>query len=208
MKEAKLSVIRSIDKALMEQLGAIQDSPGFQKILERYNILEEHQQKIANAVLMALTILLPLILVLIFYIFNSIKKSDLEIREQIISSTSMIIAKRNQMTSYTRKVFGSDLSSNTAFKNKITTLLSTDQIDTSKIQISDFSVTENQGITESSGKLVFKGLSDNNFYDILKKLFVENLFKVKNLNIEKNSSTSLLDGNFDLSFYNKPNGQK
>lgn len=207
MKDVKISFLRMIDHFLLDQVEVFKDSPTFQKLLEKYNILEDHQQKIVNAVLMLTSIAVPLLFILIFYTYNSSIKDELIIRDNIIKTASTLIAKRNQMNSYSRKVFTSGLSSQSSFTNKITTLLNTKQIDTSKIQISDFKMSEEQGISESHAKLTFKGLSDNNLFDLIEKLFVDNLFKIKNINIEKNKITKLLDGNFDLSAFDKQSVQ-
>ena len=67
MKEVKISLLRSIDNALIDQLDTIKDSVLFQKALEKYNILEDHEQRIANALLMLATIALPLLIIFSFW---------------------------------------------------------------------------------------------------------------------------------------------
>lgn len=201
------SPLKAIDNVVLEQVEVFKDSQAAQKLMEKYNILEDHQQKYVNFGLMIATIGIPLILCFVFFLISLSAQSELDKKEEIIESASRIIAKKNQMNSYTNKVFGFDLSSNSAFKSKINTLLNAAQIDTSKIQITDFDSFETSGINNASATLKFTGLSDKNFFAAIRKMFIQEKFKVTELVINKNKSSNLLDGSFSVIYYSKVSGK-
>ena len=207
MSKAKLSIMKNIDHAILGQIEAMKDNKSVLKVMEKYNILDDREQKITNIAMMLFTLLFPLFIISLFFMFNSSKNAELELKESIITSASQMISKKKQMNAYTRNIFGNNLSNSASFKNKINVLLSSEGIDSSKVSITDFASTENSGVVESSALLVFKGLSDQNLYGLLKKLFVTDKFKVKDINITKNKISNLLDGNFDVSYYSKQSVQ-
>lgn len=205
---AKFQIMKSIDQGIMDQIDQAKETPGVQKLIEKYNILEDHEQRIANYILMAIPLIVPLMMILGFFIYSSSVKTELNEKEEIIEKVSKIIAKKAQMRSYTTRVFGKGVNNNGAFKNKVTQVATRKGIDSGKIQVLDFDSIENYGVNHMQAKLVFKGFSDKNLFDLMNGLFVSERFQVDNLNIEKNKGTNLLDGNFEISYYNKQDGDK
>lgn len=203
MKESKFAIMKSLDQFVFDQVSNLKETPSLQKLFEKYNILEEPEQKKVNFALMAFSLIVPFSFIFMFFLFLNSSKNELQLKEEIIQKASEIIAKKKQMDIYTRSVFGNELNSEASFKNKVTTLLSNQGIDTSKVQITDFLSTDNYGITNANAKLVFNALSDKSLFKIIKALFVIEKFKVESINISKNKENNLLDGNFNISYFSK-----
>lgn len=198
-----LNFMRSIDELLLSQLEKFKETAQYQKVLDQYNLLEEWEQSIANAVLMAVTILLPLIFILIFYSFFSSVKNDVTIKEQIVTTASSIIAESSQVRSKSNQVFGQEIPTENILKNRISSSLSSAGIDSAKVKVSNFDLTENAGINELNAQIQFNGFSSVNIYAFIKSLLVTGKYKVREVLVEKNINTNLLDGKFDLSYYSK-----
>lgn len=204
----KFELMKMIDREIINYLDQFKEGPLVQKMMERYNVLEEHEQKLANLILMAIPFVLPLIMVLVIFIQVSSIQSELGQKKEIIERLSKIVAKKAQMRSYTSKIFGDGINTNQAFKAKITTTATRKGIDSSKIKILDFKTQKSFGINHMSARLSFKGFSDKNLYDLVQSLFVTESFQVSHLDIVKNQVNRLLNGQFEISLYNKESSKQ
>lgn len=203
MEKFKYSPLKVLDKIILEQIEQFKESNLAQKLVEQYNIREDHQQKYINFALMIFTIILPLLVCLIFFFIANSASHELALKQEIIEKSSKIVAQKAQMQDYTSKVFGGDVSSGASFKSKISSLLNMKGVDTSKIQINDYDSIESGGIVNSQAKLKFTGFSDQNLFASVNALFIRENFKLKDIFIEKNPNTKLLDGEFTVLYYSK-----
>lgn len=195
--------MKSIDEALLVQVEKLKDAPLFQKIIEKYNSLEELEHIIANAILMFVTVLIPVIFTLIFYIFFNTQKNELILNESIINSASKIISQSMELKKQKQKTFGREITTQSGLKSMISGVLSSAGIDTAKVTIDNFEIFETAGINEINATIQFKELSSNNVFALLQNLILTKKFKAKNINIEKNLKISLLSGSIDVIYFSK-----
>lgn len=197
------SPMKMMDEAVFSQLDKVKDLPAYQKIIEFYNLIDDTQQSIANAALMFLVLIIPLLFVLIFAGWKSSLESELDIHEKIIEKASTIVSKTNQVKKISETTLGSAITSETALKTKISTLLNGTQIDPSKIIVSNYDNFENNNISEVSATVQFKELSNKNISKLFEKLYVLDKFKPKAINIKKDPKIQLLEGTIDLVYYGR-----
>ena len=79
-----LNIMKNIDNSILNIVDKIKATTEFQKMTDKYNLLEDNHQNIFTAVLMIITITLPLLIVLISYIFYSGVKTKVDLNEQMI----------------------------------------------------------------------------------------------------------------------------
>ncbi len=198
-----LNIMKNIDNSILNIVEKFKGTSEFQKVTDKYNLLEEHHQSIFTAILMVITITLPLIIVLVSYIFYSGVKSKVELNEQMIEAASSIIAKTRQLKIETNDLLGRPITTESILKNQISSSLSSAGIDTSNITISQFNLYENSGVNEVNASLQFKGLSSQNVYSLFEKIFIQGRYKARTINIEKSAQSQLLEGLIELSHYSK-----
>ncbi len=198
-----LNIMKNIDNSILNIVDKIKATTEFQKMTDKYNLLEDNHQNIFTAVLMIITITLPLLIVLISYIFYSGVKTKVDLNEQMIEAASSIIAKTRQLKIETNDLLGRPITTESMLKNQISSSLSSAGINTSNITISQFNLFENSGVNEVSASLQFKGLSSQNVYSLFEKIFIQGRYKARTINIEKNAQSQLLEGLIELSHYSK-----
>jgi hypothetical protein len=198
-----LNIMKKIDLLLLDNIEKLKGSSEFQKITDKYNLLEETHQAVVNTMLMALTFIIPLFIILFAYLFYSSTSHKIELSEKMIETASSIISKSRQLKIESRDLLGTSITSEAMLKNKITSALSSAGIDTSKIIISNFDLFEDAGINEVSADLQFKSLSSQNVYALMQKVFVQSRFRAKTINIEKNTKDQLLEGMIQISHFSK-----
>ena len=197
------SPMKMIDEVILGNLDKVKELPIYQKLVDSYNLIDDAQQSIANGILMIFVLTMPLFFVLIFAGWNSSLKSELEIHEKIIEKASTIVSKTGQVIKESNKTLGDPITSESALKSKVSSLLNGTQIDPSKIIVSNYDNFENSNISEVSATIQFKELSSNNIFKLFEKLYVLNKFKPKAINIKKDPKIQLLEGTIDIVYYGK-----
>ena len=198
-----LNIMKKIDLMILNKIEKLKDSSEFQKVTDKYNLMQETHQAIINAVLMTLTFVIPLFIILFAYLFYSSTLNKVQLSEKMIETASSIISKSRQLEIESKDLLGRSITSEAMLKNSITSALSSAGIDTSKIIISNFDLFEDAGINEVSADLQFKSLSSQNIYSLMQKIFVESRFRAKTVNIEKNPKDQLLEGILKISHFSK-----
>lgn len=201
--ESKFQIMKSIDLAIIEQINKAKESPQYQTLQDQYDLLEDNMQTVVKYGLFVIASGIPIIIVLISFTFYSLKSSELDTHELIISKASEIIAKSSQIDDVGKDLFGRPIPTEAFLKNQMTSILGRVAIDPQKVIISDFNKDETAGISEISTSLQFNDISSTNFYSLIESLSVTKKFKIKTINLEKNEQSQLLKGKIELLLYSK-----
>ena len=191
---SKFSIMKPIDRFLMENLEKLISTPEYQKMLDTYNSWEDKVQSIFKGALLFLIVLVPIILIFIFMMLNSSAKSRLSTAEKIIETGNGIISTSSQVRSISTKYFGKPISSKSNFEREMANSLPSQGIDSSKILIGDFELNEIDGVNELKAELKFSALSSQNIFNLLNILTIRQKMKIEEINIKKNIQTNLLEG--------------
>lgn len=201
----KLKIMKDIDSFLFKQVDTLMLTPEIQKVLDSYAGLEEKVQETIKIILMIFSILIPLLFIFIFYSINSSKKEDIKLKTNLIEVANTLIQKKSMIKSEEFKVLGSRyIDSQRGLKTQIDSTLNLINVDTSKVQISDFSGEDLDGlITKVSANLAFKGLTAEGLMALFNSLNAKLKSKLDEVSIKKNEITNSLDGVITLHYYSK-----
>lgn len=191
---SKFSIMKPIDKAIIENVEKITATNEYQKMLDTYNSWDDKIQSAFKGGLIFLVVFIPLVLILIFVSINSAAKERLKIVEDIIATGNSIISSSAEVRSISNRYFGRPISSKSAFERELVNSLPSEGIDSAKILIGDFTVDEIDGVNELRAELKFSELSSENLFGLFNILALRQKMKMEEISIKKNSETNLLEG--------------
>lgn len=191
---SKFSIMKPVDRFIVENIDKLLATPEYQKLLDTYNSWEEKFQSAFKGFLIFMIVLIPMIIVLIFWLLNSSAKSRLATTENIIETGNSIISTSTQVRSISNRFFGKPISSKQNFERQLASSLPSQGVDASKILIGDFSLDEVDGVNELRAELKFTGLSSQNLFGLFNTLTVRQKMKIDEINVKKNLKSNLLEG--------------
>lgn len=203
MKHLELS--KKIDTFVFEKIDELQNQPEYQKIADSYSNLDENIQELIKTGLMALITVIPLIIFLYILNSNSSLKKEFTTKENVINVANELIQKKSIITNKERKILGTSfINSESALKNKITSLFSMSSIDTTKIKINNFNSEElDDFITKVKSDIKFRDITSQELYAMLNTMTARGKMRVEEVSIRKSSSDNLLDGMLTIHYYSK-----
>ncbi len=201
------TLMKSIDTFLFKQVDSLMQTSEFLKISESYSSLEEKAQEATKVVLMLLTISVPLIIIFIFYSFNSSKAQELAIKDELIKTANILIQESSLVANEERMSLSSTyIGSETALMSAINSSLSLIAIESEKVQLSGYSIEELDGlITKINADLSFKGLTSEGLFALLNSLNSKFKIRMDEVTIRKNEESNSLDGVIAMNYYSKDN---
>lgn len=199
-----LNIMKPIDNSVLELMDKLKDTEQFQKLQNSYSSLEEKEQSYVQAALVSIIIILPLLFLFIFYTFISSKKSDLKMKENIITNANAIIKQDSLLRRESRKALGRNFGGQGNFKSNLTSAISRAGIDTSKLKVLNMDAEElSGGIEKLSADLKFNSFSSENFFAFTRTLGISKKIKIDEIQMHKNKQSNLLDGTFKVFYFSK-----
>jgi len=201
----KLEIMKNIDSYLFDKLDELQAQPGWSKIADLYASLEEKSQEIVKATIMAIIFIVPLLVVLIMVGLNSSLRSEQETKKNMIEIANSIIQKQSLINGSEKKILGSQfINSASAFKSKIANTFNLLSIDTSKVKISNFDSSEENGlITRAKIDIKFNGLTNDQLFSAINNLVGKDKIRIDEIQVRKESQNNLLDGIMTVLYFSK-----
>ena len=196
-----ISPMQKLDEFIITQLEDFKESNAYSQIQESYATLEEWQQDAVKFAMMVASLLIPLLLILISYLFYSSASSELSLHEEIIRNANKIIASRADLRQKSGVLNPIPVGNRAALERKISGL----GLNTSKIRVDSNSFNEisSQGVSETQATLEFKDMSTEDLNETIRSLSFRGKFRFREILIEKNAQTSLLEGNFGISLFSQ-----
>jgi hypothetical protein len=191
-------ILKRFDTFLFQKLDELKQQPGYSKSVEFYANLEEDQQRIAKWVLLSMTALLPLIVVMIFWLQNSSLHSDLENRIELVDTMQEIITQNSEAGGLSMELAASSpISSESEMQSRLSMALSRSSIDLSKIRISNFNM-ENVSDTliRAESDVKFEGLSTEQLMSLFTFMIQTEKFKISSVEITRSTQSNMLEGFF------------
>ncbi len=195
---SKFSIMKPIDNMVANNVEKFKETAEYQKFLDTYNAWEDKIQNIFKGALLALIIFIPLLLILVFTLFNFSARNDLHLSEEIISTGNAIIATSVSAKAKARQYFGRSITTKSDFEREISNALPGQGIDASKILIGEFSSDEVDGVNEIRAELKFTGISSKNLFGLFNAIGIRKKMKVDQVNLKKNKQTNLLEGTLSV----------
>jgi len=194
----KLPLFKKIDHAIFDNIDKFKKTPNYTNLLDIYNGLEEDQQKALKGGIIFFIFLLPTFLLALVVWQNSSLKDERELRKQIISKANQIIGQKQSLDQVRFNILSPNpIDSDSMMTSRLSGILSSIGIELSKIQIKEFnSLSVSTDIYKSEANVGFNNLSTDELMNIITAMIQREKFKISELDVTRNSSTNLLQGQF------------
>jgi hypothetical protein len=198
--EEKVSLLKRLDLLIFQKIDQFKKSPSYSQIQDLYSSLEEEQQKVAKILMVLVAIALPFLLVFTFWLVNNIHYNNLDFRKKIVSKSQDILRQQNKVNSLSLSLISdSPVDSQNSMNSLLLDALGGTGMDLSKVKVTSFNSTEIGGnMSKSESDINFESLSNEQLMDLFMNLYTRAKVKVSSLNIEKNQTSQLLNGQFHV----------
>ena len=196
--EDKIPLLKRFDIWLFSQLDEFRKTPGYAKLLESYAGLDDDKQKAAKWLLLTSTCLIPLVLVTLMWWHNSKAEKDLAMRIALVERMQQIIAQNGEIGGLINVVASPmALTNESDLTGRLSGTLSGAGIDLAKVRVNNFtSDNVTNELVRAEADFTFDGLSTDQLVSLFTSLLQQERFRIASVQISRNSSTNLLEGNF------------
>lgn len=195
-------VFEKIDEEVFKGVDSLKSSPQFGQLSQSIEGLPEEAQKFVNQGLTYLIAFLPLLILLIVFLWNFSVRSRVGQKEFVINEVKRHVQLKNKSTSIGNQLVGTRaLDSEGTLKSKLSEITSQYSMASSNLSSIDFE-SENYGeLIKSVSTVAFKELSTPKFVGVLTELLVTEKAQIENLKISKKGKT--LNGEFTFTHYGR-----
>lgn len=200
---AKVPLFKKLDKALFAQIDKFKSTPNYNLIQDFYNSLEEEQQKVFKAIVILCLFLIPSMGMGFIYWQNGKLTEDLNLRKSIIAKANEIIGQSQGLRDVSPQIVSqSPIDSSSMMTSRLSNLLSGGGVDLSKIQVGEFASDPITGtVMKSEATFSFSNFSTDELMNTFTVMIQREKFRIQSVNINRNSETELLQGNFHAIHY-------
>lgn len=204
---SKIKFFQIIDQAIFNQIDQMKNDPNIAKITDSLNAMDDKSQRLASGAISATVILLPVILVSVYFYLNQSLRSSIQIKEDIIAQVAEIDKHNRQLTQISQSSIGAQAFEDRAqLEQRLRILLSQNQIDASKVNVIDFNQINSTEMTISSeSKIEISRFANQDLSKFLRGLLEREKFKIQDINLNKDTESNLLNGSLTLLHIGKNN---
>ncbi len=201
----KKILTKHIDDFIFKQLDVFKESEAKSKINDALNSLTEQQHKIFSQAGSFILILIPFIILTIIMISNSMLKSEIAIKKEILSEINYFNSKKSEVESVGRQIISPHSIKNTDDLNKrLQRITSQKGIDANSVKVVSFEVLEKSGAIEKSEATInVSKLTSKNLADLLQRLLDSEKLKIYEMSLKRDDKLSLIDGSIKFTHYAK-----
>lgn len=206
------SIIKKVDDAILKAASDIQESTAYQQATEPLENLEESSRNLVGQSLGILLLIIPFSFAAYLFLQNNSLRNEYSVKLKTLTMAQDFVEKRNALNRAAGSVISSFIFNNIADVNKVIgDELDALQIDKTSIKVSGFnnSDLENSAATSvrsSNISMTFQKISLDDLTSFLNSLSRKSKFKIKNIEINKNPKTSLLEGKVSFIHFSKLKG--
>lgn len=199
MKKLK-SIFIKIDEYIFQKIDLFKVEGGFQKLNEPFSALDENQQKTLAQILTFSLLLIPYFFVISLWWGNHNAKKRVEIKKQIIEQVKHFTKNKQELSNVASEYLSTSvILTQDDLNNKIRTNLTGANIDQTKVSLLNFTpISTTSSIAKIEAVLSFKDFGTLDLSNFLNSLTSIEKFKIVSINLEKNISTNLLQGEISL----------
>ena len=196
--EERLPLLKQADVFVFKKIDEFRASPAYGKLLETYAGLEENEQKIAKALMLAATAIIPLLLLFTLWVANYSSKSDLETRSQLVERMQEIISQNNAAGNLIATVASPvAIMDQGALSGQLNSIASSTGVDAGKLRVSNFTTDQVTPIlTRTEADFKFDGLTTPQLMSLFTAMLGRERFRISNVSIIRNAKSNQLDGTF------------
>lgn len=201
----KKIITKHIDDYIFKQLDHFKESEAKTKINDLLNSLTEQQHKIFSQVGSFLLIFTPLVILVAVIISNSMLKSDIEMKKEILAEIDYFNSKKSEVESVGRQIISPHSIKNTGDLDKrLQRIASQRGIPSSSIKVINFESLEKSGAIEKSEATInVSELTSKNLTDLLQRMLDSEKLKIYEMSLKRNGKKNLIEGSIKFTHYAK-----
>ena len=198
--EKSKNVFIKIDEFIFQKLDFLKTEGSLHKINELISGFDEPEQKIVAQVMTFTLIMIPYLFVIFFWWGNHKMRVNLDVKSQIIEQISTLNGNKDTKAVLSSTYLAqSAIQSTEELSGKIKSLLAANNIEQSKVQVVNFTqISTTSTIAKIEATLNFQSFGTQDFSNFMRVLMDQEKFKIVRINLEKNKTTNLLNGNISL----------
>ena len=201
----KKKIIKEVDDFIFKQIDNFKESQTKLKIDETLNTLSEQQFKIVSQAGSYLVITLPVLVLLVFYISNSMLKSDISLKNEILNEINYYNSKKREVEATGRKIISPHKVLNKSdLDSRIKRLTQRKSISNRSVNIASFEALEQSGnISKSEASLNLKEFTSKNLSDFILGLLQSEKVKIQEIRLKRDNKKQLISGIIKITHYGK-----
>lgn len=198
-------LFKPIDEFLFRIVEEALALPFVRKVADELQALPENQQKAINQILTGLILFVPILLLTILVWSNQRASAEIEIKKEILKISKELQSQKQSINSMGQGLMGpSALQSEQDFTNLMRDLLRGRSISPNSVNISHFDQTPvSDGLVQSIIGLSFSELTTQDITNMLVDFIQYQKVKVQAVEIQKNPTTSHLQGSVELIHFSR-----
>lgn len=199
MDKAK-NIFIKIDEFIFQKIDLLRTDGSFQKVNEILGNLDEDQQKIYAQVLTFSLLIFPFIFVAILWWGNHSFKKRIEVKNQILEQISVLNGNHDALVNVSSNYLApTAIGGQEDLDNKIRNIISSANIEQNKVNVLNFNqVSSTSNLSKVEAVLGFKNFGTQDFSNFMKALVEVEKFKVMRINLTKDKTSNLLQGEVSL----------
>lgn len=203
----KSNFFNLLDQLIFNKIDTLKSDPNYSKINDYLITLDEKQQRAFSQAAALITILIPVLVVAVFFFMNYQTKKDISIKEQIIEQIAEFDSSNNSLNYLTTSIISPmAITTENELDNKIRNILSQNGIAQTKVSISDFNpISTTENITKFSATLNITRFANQDFSKFMKAISDREKMKILDANLQKDNETNLLTGSLNIMHIGKNN---
>ena len=196
---AKKNIFIKIDEFIFQKLDLLKNDNGVSKINEFIQTLEEQQQRILTQALTFGLIIIPYIVVISIWWSNAKIKQAIQTKNQILEQVSLLNSNKTALMTVTNNYIAPyAIITQMDLENKLRSVMSSNYIDAKKVNARFNLISTTSTFTKIEANINFNNFGTQDFSNFLRVLTENERFKVTKVNLIKNNSTNLLQGELTL----------
>lgn len=191
-------LFKRLDREVFDRIDKFKLTPGYNQLQDFYNGLEEEQQKVFKAAVVAVIFVLPLFCLSLLFWQNAGLKADLDTRVALITKASEILGQKQSLREVSPRIISDNpIDGQSMMTSRLSNLLSGAGVDLSKLQVNNYEGSMASGsIMRAEADFQFNNVSTDELVNIFTNMIQREKFRIQSLKVMRNADTNLLQGMF------------
>jgi hypothetical protein len=204
---SEIKIFKAVDELMFKLVDEFLALAPVRKIQDELEALPEQQQKIINKILCFIFILLPFIFVISMFFTNQSIRNTNQVRSEVLQYFVLNSSQSSQLGSIGQGLIGPTiLDSSESFQQIVRSIQSSRSINSNSVNISHFeNFPVGSELQQSIIGLSFSELTTQDLTTLISDLIQRQRVKIKAVEIEKNQTTSFLQGSLEIISFSRVN---
>lgn len=207
MEKSKNLFIK-IDEFIFHKIDLLKNDGSFQKVNDLLLGIDEERQKALVQIIAFFFLLIPYLFVFFFWWGNHNMHKTVEVKTQILEQIATLNGNKGALINISSNyVAPSAILGKEDLDNKMRNIMSQSNIDQAKVHVTNFNqISTSNNISKIEAVLNFNNFGTQDFSNFMRSLVEQEKFKIMRVNLTKNTTNNLLQGELSLMHLGKNAG--